>query len=552
VVTIPLPGGAPKAAKGARLQDLTANPWAGLPVVAKLIAKDAPGLSGTSADAAFDLPERRFENPLARAIIEARKELSRDPDNRAVPLLDLDQLAAAPEAWADDYGAFLNLGSIAAQLRDDHGAASIPAVQARMWLLALHLEEAAPERTARNLQEAREKLADLMERQKNGEKIDPAELDKRMRAVEEALQRHLEALAEQARRDPDSQQFDPDAHQLDARDMQRLAEEARKAAEAGKMDEAQQKLAELDKLLEELQNARPEHGQMTEREKQRARQRQRGQQQMSALQDMVQREGALLDHAQGRDQARDASRDPNGGPIDPRRPFIYPPPPPRPAQPPASPSDQAQQQKDRAGEQRVQQALRRALGELMQQYGDLTGQVPPNLGDADTAMRDAGQALAQNNDAPAAAAEQKAIEALQKGGRSMSMQMAQQFGRSGQQGDDDQGDDGQDGPGDQAGAPQDGDGYGGQRYGRDDGYGTRPWDAPRGRADRRADERRDPLGRPLREGTAGADESGDVQVPEKMEEARTREIQEELRRRDGERGRPQPELDYIERLLKQF
>jgi hypothetical protein len=56
----------------------------------------------------------------------------------------------------------------------------------------------------------------------------------------------------------------------------------------------------------------------------------------------------------------------------------------------------------------------------------------------------------------------------------------------------------------------------------------------------------------LREGTSGADESGDVQVPEQMEEARTRAIQEELRRRGADRGRPQQELDYIDRLLRQF
>ena len=56
----------PKAAKGVRVQDLTAHPWAGLPVVARLVAKDAPGLTGVSADATFDLPERRFENPSPR------------------------------------------------------------------------------------------------------------------------------------------------------------------------------------------------------------------------------------------------------------------------------------------------------------------------------------------------------------------------------------------------------------------------------------------------------------------------------------------------------
>ena len=37
-----------------------------------------------------------------------------------------------------------------------------------------------------------------------------------------------------------------------------------------------------------------------------------------------------------------------------------------------------------------------------------------------------------------------------------------------------------------------------------------------------------------------------------MEEARTRAIQEELRRRGADRTRPQPELDYIDRLLKAY
>ena len=41
-------------------------------------------------------------------------------------------------------------------------------------------------------------------------------------------------------------------------------------------------------------------------------------------------------------------------------------------------------------------------------------------------------------------------------------------------------------------------------------------------------------------------------VPAERERQRTQAIQEELRRRGGERARPQQELDYIDRLLKQF
>jgi hypothetical protein len=43
-----------------------------------------------------------------------------------------------------------------------------------------------------------------------------------------------------------------------------------------------------------------------------------------------------------------------------------------------------------------------------------------------------------------------------------------------------------------------------------------------------------------------------VKIPDQSEMARARAILEELRRRAAERGRPKQELDYIDRLLKEF
>ncbi len=201
-------------------------------------------------------------------------------------------------------------------------------------------------------------------------------------------------------------------------------------------------------------------------------------------------------------------------------------------------------EQQRQGDTRIQQALRRVLGVLMQQYGDLTGKVPESLNDADIAMRQAVQALQTGDDSAASAAIQKAIEALQKGGRSMSQQLAQQFGRQQDQGDGEDGDENEDGQlagerdGTQPGDGQDrrGDGRGPQSGG---GWGH--------------DDRRDPLGRRLREdGTGHGRDEGGVRVPDQMEQARSHAIQEELRRREAEKSRPQPELDYIERLLRQF
>ena len=556
VIAIPLPGGSPKQAKGARQQDLTPHPWAGLPVIAVLVAREATGLTGRSAEAAFTLPERDFQHPVAQALVLIRKQLSLRPQERTRAAGELQALAAVDDVWKDDLPAFLNLQAITALLLRERQEGAVEEAQERLWQLALHFEEGAPERTAKALEQARQAVREMLEAEKRGEQIDKAELEKRMKEVQEALDRHLQALAEQAKRDPGSDKFDPDRQRLDAQDLRRLTEEMRKAGEKDEMDKARDKLAEMEKLLEELEKGGNQAGRKAERQKQRAEKRQRGEQQMSAVQDMVRREGGLLDHTQGRE---DAER----GAYNPLRPGF-----PRPNAQSAQSEEQRRQAAEkraaeRKGDQRVQQALRRALGELMQQHGDLTGEVPPNLGEADSAMRDAGKAMEEGRDAAAAAAAQKAIAALQKGSQAMSQQMARMFGRPGQQ-DGDDGDDGDDGEEGQEGqngqdgnqqgeGNQPGNRFGNQPGGRNFGPGqpNRPWGGRRG-VDRRADEKRDPLGRQLKEGSGGLDESGMTQVPEEMEAARSRAIQDELRRRGAERTRPPPELDYIDRLLKQF
>ena len=66
----------------------------------------------------------------------------------------------------------------------------------------------------------------------------------------------------------------------------------------------------------------------------------------------------------------------------------------------------------------------------------------------------------------------------------------------------------------------------------------------------RANQNTDPLGRPLRGRDYGDDTT--VKVPGEIDVQRARRILEELRKRFGENFRPQLELDYIERLLKDY
>jgi hypothetical protein len=511
VVSIPLPGGTPKLAHGVSQQDLTAHPWAGLPVIGRLVARDAVNQAGGSADAEFVLPERPFQNPVARALMAIRRGLSLRPDDRDAAVEGLDALLMKPEALAGDYSAYLNLGAIYGLLEHDKASEAIGEAQQQMWQLALHLEEGQTERTAQALEDARQAARDALDKAIHEPTDANREaLEQRLKELQQAIERHLQALAEEARRNNEEMPYDPNAQHLTNRDLDKLADQAREAAREGRMQDAQQRMAELERMLDKLRNARAEHG----REGERAdAQRRRGRQQMGAVQDMIGRQGGLLDHSQSR--ADEATR------------F-------RGNRPTPQPGDEAAQ---READRQVQQALRRSLGELMQQFGDLTGQVPPSLGEADTAMREAGRQLGDGNDAGAGQSEQKAIEALQKGGREMGQAMAKQLGQQ----------NGQDG------SEQEGDGDGpmgltlhdGQGDDQDNGYRQGP---PPGRSQ----AGRDPLGRRYGQGSSGADESADVTVPEERERQRTQAIQEELRRRGASRERPQMELDYIDRLLKQF
>lgn len=526
IVSIPLPGGSTKSAKGASLQDLTAHAWAGLPVEAKLVGHNAAGLVGQSDAAGFVLPERRFQNPLARALIGTRKLLSLSPDDRAGAVAELDRLLDQPDLAGGDHGAYLALADIYYRLVRDHAPQAVGEAQQMMWELALHLEEGGTEQTARALEAAREAVRQALDKAtEHPNEANLSELDQKLRALENAIREHMQAMLEEAQREGNEMPYDPDQRHLDKSDLDRMAEAAREAARAGRMGEARQKMAELEQMLDQLRNAQAEHGRG---DQQNAERRQRGRQQMGALEDMIARQGGLLDHAQ---QRAGRPQDPRGGmrPGERGQPGQAQ----RGGKPPgAEPGQENSAETDR----HVQQALRRALGELMQQFGDLAGQVPQSLGDADQAMQEAGEALGQSQDEDAGQAEQRAIEALQKGGREMGQQMARQFGASPSTGEGDEGESGgftgmtlQDGHSD-----------------RDGGFaGPLPGQRSRG-------DKRDPLGRQLGQGTAGSDESESVRVPEEMERQRTRVIQDELRRRGADRARPQRELDYIDRLLKQF
>ena len=61
--------------------DLSEHPWAGARVTMTLSALSVSGKTGASGPVEVTLPQRTFHNPLARALVEQRRDLILDPDH---------------------------------------------------------------------------------------------------------------------------------------------------------------------------------------------------------------------------------------------------------------------------------------------------------------------------------------------------------------------------------------------------------------------------------------------------------------------------------------
>lgn len=589
VLSVPIAlGGSPTKARGVAVVDLSADPWAGAKVTAHLVATDGSGQSAASADASFVLPARSFRNPLARAVLDIRRRLATGAESPSDSADDLLALGDTPGAFAQDSSLFLNLSSTASLLRQParepadapNPEAQVAEASDRLWTLALALEDGlhndrATARAALDVRAAQDRLSAQIERMRQLGQAGQAQpeqdaLKARIAALSAAIARKMQALAAQAARAHTPMPAMPDASALNGTDLNRMLKEMQDQAAAGHADAAMQSLSRMQAMLDHMRLATPQDLQSAEQQAQATAQ---ARDQMEAIQDLVKRQTALLDSTQGRLSAADrakaaaegaagtqlqtdgedsqtggqAGAQAGGAPDAATRALmqqlgIPDTPPDQPAAP--GPQDQspaplpaqtaAQQDAARQRDRRAQTVLRRALDELGIEFKALSGKKADQLETASREMQSARDALRAGKDTDADAAQVRALAALQKGQGQMSAAM--RGGRSGGTGlallpGSGAGEDGMpDGPdGDEGGMP-----------GADSQLGS--------------DEAgpRDPLGRPIGDGHGGHDDGSETHIPGADNAARSRQIEQELRRRDSDRTRPQPELDYLDRLLKPF
>jgi uncharacterized protein (TIGR02302 family) len=471
---------------GQTVKDLSEDPYAGADITLTLTAKDEAGNEGRSQPFDMRLPERLFTKPLARALIEQRRVLALDLNQRSQVADALEAFLVAPELFMPEVGHYLGLRSVTQQLELARTDDAYREVVANMWALAVTIEDGNITDVDRALRAAQDALKQALERGASDEEI--KKLTQDLRA---ALDNFLRQLAEQLRNNPQAlaRPLDPNAKVMRQQDLNSMIERMERLSRSGDKDAARQLLEQLQQMLENLQMAQP--GQSGDGDMEQA---------LNELGDMIRKQQQLRDKTfkQGQDSRRDRQRGKQGDQ--------------------AMGDLQQDQQGLRDRLKKLQEELaKRGMGPGQRgqqgqpgQDGDpQPGDGEDGLGSADEAMGEAGGKLGEGNADGAVDSQGKALDALRKGAQNLAQAM--------QQGD---GDGQGDGPGNRAGRQQSG------------------------------GNQSDPLGRPLHGRDFGDDLT--VKIPGEIDVQRVRRILEELRRRLADPQRPQIELDYIERLLKDY
>ncbi|NNK79615.1 MAG: TIGR02302 family protein [Litoreibacter sp.] len=489
------------------IENLSEHPWAGLPVEFKLSVEDAARQPSMPEVIEDTLAGRRFFQPIAKAVVEQRRDILWSVENTRRVTQVLRAITYKPEEFFPNEQAYLTLrrAITVLDLAQDYdlGPEKRDEVAEMLWRAALLLEEGRLNDALDRLRRAQERLSDAMREGATDEEI--AEL---MRELSEAMRQYMEQLAQEGQ-DGENQQLSENqqTQEITGDQLQDMLDRLQELMEQGRMEEAEQLLSELMEMMQNMQIAQGQQGQG---------QQSPGEQAMEGLQDTLREQQGLSDEAfrdlqeqfspnaqagesqgnEGRNggQGRGDSHEGQGG------------------------EGQAQgeggAQQGQSGEAPGsladrQEALRDELG---RQTRSLPGAGTPEgdaareaLGRAGDAMDEAEDALRDDRTADALGAQSEAMEALREGMRNLGEAMAQQQQQGGQQGQAN----GQFSP-----------------------------------------QSRDPLGREA--GSDGMIGSEDNMLQSENARRRSRELLDEIRKRSGEQERPEIEKDYLKRLLDRF
>lgn len=492
-ITLRLPRPAQKQAE--TYIDFGPHPYAGREVLLTLEAKDIAGNVGRSKPIKIVLPQRIFQKPLARAVIEQRAKLMDDPRYSPLVKRALEALTLEPEGFIDSTSIYLGLRTAIRNLDRDNSREGLKSTTDGLWELALRIEDGDLSDAEKALKDAQDKLAEALEKN-----APDSEIDQLMQELREALSKYVEQLQKNAQDQAPPEGLDQQNQQLSQQDLDQMMKNLEDMTKSGSRDQAQQMLAQLRDLLERLQS-----GQMSKQQAERGQQMQK---KLDELGGLVGRQQRLMDDTYRQNkrqmtpggtmpgengQQQSQSKQGQGMPG-------------QQGQGGKSGQRGGQQGEGQAGQQgqgkgslsEQQQALKDELEKLRQEL-DALGAGQDEFNKARDSMENAENALKEGDTNTALSDQSEALDQMRQGAQKMAEGMSKD---------------------------------GASRYGQN---GEQP---------------RDPLGRPQR--FQGPDAGNSVKVPDEIDMQRAREILEELRKRLAQPARPTQELDYYERLLRRF
>ena len=404
--------------------DLSEHPWAGAKVTMTLNAVSISGKTGESAPIEVTLPQRIFHNPLARALVEQRRNLILDPDQAPKQVQTaLTGLAIAPELFDTPANIYLGLKQAKTSLEHAHSDAELLDVAALLWAMALQLENGDASKAEKDLRAAEQALREALKRGASDE-----EIKKLMQQLREAANRFMSEMARNA--PPDSS---PEDQNLQAQDLDKMMNQMEDAARNGSREDAQAMLDQMQQMFENMRSAQDEQESPGEREMRK---------QIGELEKLLRDQQALRDDTFRSDQKDRARKRARRNPSSPEQQDTQG----QPDQDGSNAPDQGDNdsdQDDKQGQDQAekgqpqlgdrQQELRDRLAELQRKLKSLGMKGEKGFDDAQGDMKEAegdlkgGQGKAgksgQGGKGAAVDAQGRALEALRDGAQGLQKQM---------------------------------------------------------------------------------------------------------------------------------
>lgn len=232
--------------------DLTAHPWAGLPVRLTLVAQDEAGQTAYSRIDYFTLPEIGFESLLARAFMELRRNLILKPGDIEWVAQMLNAFAIGPERYELSAADYLHLRSAYWKLRLGEGSPeSVEEVRALLWHMALRAESGELPDLEEEMKRAREALERAI-----AEKAPEGEIRELLEKFRQILEKYLSQQAQDNIQKGNATR-ESALQTINADQISEMLQKIAELSAIGAYEEAQQLLSDLEEILENLQFTSP-------------------------------------------------------------------------------------------------------------------------------------------------------------------------------------------------------------------------------------------------------------------------------------------------------